>query len=105
MVGLFHVGRVYGERDRLSNFGVQALIREDVELAEEFFHEAIDLKPQNAVAHSNLAVLYWKNDQTDKARQHFHRALDENPNFESARERLERMNKEIAVSQPKKTLE
>ena len=82
----------------LSNFGVQALIRDDVDQAEQFFQESVELKPDNAVAHCNLAVLYWRHDDPQKAREHFHRALALNPKFQSAKERLERMEKELAAA-------
>ncbi len=96
------VDRELAQSITLSNFGVQALIRDDVELAEGFFNDAIELQPENAVAHCNLGVLYWRHGQSEKARQHFHHALEANPHFESARERLEKMNQELAIADPGK---
>ena len=80
-----------------SNFGVEALIRDDVKLSEEFFQKSLELKPDNAVAHSNLAVLYWrKYARHDKAEAHFNKALKYCPEFDSARERLATMKQELA---------
>ena len=80
-----------------SNFGVEALIRDDVALAEKFLGQALELKSDNAVAHSNLAVLYWrKHGRHDKAEEHFLKALELSPEFESARQRLEKMKRELA---------
>ncbi len=60
-----------------SNFGVEALIRDDVKLSEQFFEKSLELKPDNAVAHSNLAVLYWrKYGRHDMAEAHFNKALE-----------------------------
>jgi 4-amino-4-deoxy-L-arabinose transferase-like glycosyltransferase len=84
-----------------SNFGVEALIRDDVKLSEEFFQQALELKPDNAVAHSNLAVLYWrKYARTDMAEAHFNKALEYCPEFDSARERLAAMKQELAGLPP-----
>ena len=82
-----------------SNFGVQALIRSDVAQAEEFFIESLRLQPINPVAHCNLAVLYWKNGNPATAREHFHKALEQNPEFDSAQERLNRMEAELATTE------
>lgn len=87
-----------------SNFGVEALIRDDVKLSEQFFEKSLELQPDNAVAHSNLAVLYWrKYARTDEAEAHFNKALESCPEFDSARQRLAAMKQELAEVKPDST--
>ena len=78
-------------------YGDENNLEAEVELSEAFFQKSLELKPDNAVAHSNLAVLYWrKHARHDKAEAHFNRALEHCPEFDSARERLANMKQELA---------
>ena len=75
----------------LSNYGVQALIRNDFSHAEEFLNEAKELLPKSHLVHNNLGVLYRETQRKDLAILHFRIATELEPRDTKVRMNLKRI--------------
>ncbi len=62
--------------DILSNLGFAYIGTEEYNLAEKHLKRALEIQPENPGCHKNLAMLYRKMDQTDKAVFHFEKYID-----------------------------
>lgn len=75
----------------LSNYGVQAMIRNDFEHAEEFLTEAHELLPNSHLIHNNLGVLYRETQREELAVLHFKIATQLEPNDSKVQANLQKM--------------
>lgn len=66
--------------DVVNNLGTAYIGTENYELAEKHLKRALELQPESPVCQKNLAVLYRKMEQPDKAVFHFEKYLDLRPN-------------------------
>lgn len=80
-----------GKAITLSNYGVQALIRDDYKSAESFLVASVDLQPDSALIHNNIGVLYRETNRPELALKHFHRAMELEPNDATIQGNLEKM--------------
>ena len=76
----------------LSNYGVQALIRDDFENAENFLVTAHEKLPESAVVHNNLGVLYRETGRKELAKRHFLRAMELEPEDLKIRTNYEKLS-------------
>ena len=75
----------------LSNYGVQAMIRDDFENAELFLTEAHELLPNSHLIHNNLGVLYRETQREELAVLHFRIATQLEPDDHKVQANLEKM--------------
>jgi len=75
----------------LSNYGVQALIRNDLNHAEEFLSQANELLPNSHLVHNNLGVLYRETQRKHLAIVHFRIAAELEPSDTKVRMNLKRI--------------
>lgn len=67
------------EFDVLNNLGTAYIGTEAYETAEKHLQRALELQPENPGCHKNLAILYRKMEQDDKAVFHFEKYIDLRP--------------------------
>lgn len=79
----------------LSNYGAQALIRNDFENAERFLLASVSQLPQSALVHNNMGVLYRETSRYEQALEHFEKAFELEPTDDVIRRNLERLKKQI----------
>ena len=66
--------------DVVNNLGSAYIGTENYEMAEKHLKRALEMRPESPICQKNLAVLYRKMEQPDKAVFHFEKYLDLRPN-------------------------
>lgn len=83
--------RRIGEAITLSNYGVQAMIRNDYANAQRFLQASCRKYPESALVHNNLGVLYRETGQLQLARKHLEQAMKLEPADDRIRQNLEKL--------------
>ena len=75
-----------------NNFGIQMLMRRDLESAETYFNRSLEIQPNNALTLNSMGVLHRERGDVDAARAYFERAVEIEPALETARQNLESLD-------------
>ncbi len=76
-----------------NNFAVQSLIRSDWAQAEDYIELSLEAQGDYALAHNSKGVLHRELGDLVKAKYHFQKAAEAEPEYETARKNLEKLTK------------
>jgi protein O-mannosyl-transferase len=77
------------------NLGQLYLEKDDIEQAIEYFHKAVDIKPDQPTIHKNLGILLMRQGKNNEAIEEFRQALKYSPNDKSVQQQLNALISEL----------